>query len=330
MRTIAFFNNKGGVGKTTLVYHLAFMLRELGHRVLLADLDPQANLTSMCLDEDRVEALWSATPRQTVFSSIALLKRGVGDVVTPHVEEVVPGVNLIPGDLAVSEFEDDLSSSWPECLDRKERGFRVTTAFSRLIRLAAKDHSADYTLVDVGPNLGAINRTALISSDYVIIPAAPDLFSVQGLENVGPRLRQWRGEWQERIQKRPKELDFDLPPGSMQPVGYVVSRYSVHEGRQTKAFVKWLSRLPDAYRTKVQDLPSYESAPQIDTDEMCLAQLKDYRSLMPMAQEARKPMFALRPGDGAIGGHQAAVQRCFQDFKILADKIIAKTGEPRN
>ena len=57
MKTIAFFNNKGGVGKTTLVYHIAWMLAELGQRVLAADLDPQANLSSMFLEEERLEEL---------------------------------------------------------------------------------------------------------------------------------------------------------------------------------------------------------------------------------------------------------------------------------
>jgi chromosome partitioning protein len=55
---ITFFNNKGGVGKTSLVYHIAWMLADLGHRVLAADLDPQANLTSAFLDEAEVELLW--------------------------------------------------------------------------------------------------------------------------------------------------------------------------------------------------------------------------------------------------------------------------------
>lgn len=57
MKTIAFFNNKGGVGKTTLVYHLAAMIAERGERVLAVDLDPQANLTSMFLPEGRCTLL---------------------------------------------------------------------------------------------------------------------------------------------------------------------------------------------------------------------------------------------------------------------------------
>lgn len=58
MKTVAFFNNKGGVGKTTLVYHLTWMLADRGERVLAVDLDPQANLTSMFLLEDALEDLW--------------------------------------------------------------------------------------------------------------------------------------------------------------------------------------------------------------------------------------------------------------------------------
>ena len=55
---LTFFNNKGGVGKTSLVYHLAWMLYDLGHRVLACDLDPQANLTAAFLNEERLESLW--------------------------------------------------------------------------------------------------------------------------------------------------------------------------------------------------------------------------------------------------------------------------------
>lgn len=57
MKTIAFFNNKGGVGKTSLVYHLAWMYADRGLRVLVADLDPQANLTAMFIDDDRLKPL---------------------------------------------------------------------------------------------------------------------------------------------------------------------------------------------------------------------------------------------------------------------------------
>jgi cellulose biosynthesis protein BcsQ len=55
---VTFFNNKGGVGKTSLVYHVAWMLAGMGSRVVAADLDPQANLTANFLDEEQLEKLW--------------------------------------------------------------------------------------------------------------------------------------------------------------------------------------------------------------------------------------------------------------------------------
>jgi chromosome partitioning protein len=321
MKTVAFFNNKGGVGKTSLVYHLAWMFSELGHQVVAADFDPQANLTSMCLDDDRLLEIWRSNPRPTVYSAIAPLKKGVGEVSLKRLESVSSRLSLLVGDLELSSFEDDLSANWSRALDRDERAFRVTTAFSRIVDQAGAASGAKLALIDVGPNLGAINRAALIAADYVVIPAAPDLFSVQGLENVGPRLVSWRDEWQERKNKLPPELDIRIPGGEMRPIGYVVSRHSVREGRQVKAFRNWLDRLPGIYRTKVDgEIGNFDHL-SIDTDERCLAQLKDYRSLMPMAQEARKPMFMLKPADGAIGGHQGAVRECYNDFKILSDQI---------
>jgi chromosome partitioning protein len=326
MITIAFFNNKGGVGKTTLVYHLMWMFAELGYRVLAADLDPQANLTSMTIDEERLTELWEKRPRPTVYSAIEPLMKGIGEVSLKSAEPVSSSIFIALGDLELSSFEDDLSASWPRCLDRIERAFRVTTAFARIIGQANEIVDADIGLIDVGPNLGAINRAALIAADYVIIPAAPDLFSVQGLENVGPRLMSWREEWQERRLKPPKGIDFDLPRGDMRPIGYVVSRYSVREGREVKAFRRWLQRLPMIYREKVEGAPDLIESIPMESDDRCLAQLKDYRSLMPMAQEARKPMFLLKPSDGAIGGHQGAVRDCYKDFKGLATLIASKIG----
>jgi hypothetical protein len=64
----------------------------------------------------------------------------------------------------------------------------------------------------------------------------------------------------------------------------------------------------------------------VEHDPHCLAQLKHYRSLMPMAMEARKPIFHLRPADGALGAHVAAAQRCGDDFRRLTHAIARKTG----
>lgn len=326
MKTIALFNNKGGVGKTSLLYHLGFMFAELGHRTLLADLDPQANLSSMCLTDDRLEAIWHLQPRPTIYGAIERLKRGVGDIERIEQESVATHLGLVSGDLQLSELEDDLSQQWPKCLDHDERAFRVTTALHRVITDVGQRFGAEVALMDVGPNFGAINRAALIAANYVVVPVAPDLFSMQGLGNVGPRLDDWRRGWQDRRNRAPN-LDFALPDGAMRPLGYVVSRHSVLAGGAVKAFQRWIDRMPEVYRTSFG-----EGAPAADldvsTDEFCLAQLKDYRSLMPMAQEAKKPMFLLRPADGAIGGHQGAVRQAYLDFQALAQQLWTRIHDP--
>jgi len=322
---IAFFNNKGGVGKTSLVYHLAWMYAEMGIRVVAADLDPQANLTAAFLDEDRLEVLWpDGDHPETVFGCIQPLLRGIGDVSEPYLETVEDRLALVVGDLLLSGFEDELSESWPSCLDRKERSFRVMSAFWRVLQKAADSQRADVILIDLGPNLGAINRAALIASDYVVVPLSPDLFSLQGLRNLGPTLRRWRQEWAERLGRNPV-ADLKLPGGRMQPVGYVVLQHSVRLDRPVKAYDKWIARIPEVYRTVVLDEP-WENGVSVTTDPHLLALLKHYRSLMPLAQEARKPMFHLRPADGAIGAHVQAVQGAYADFHALAGAIAKRTG----
>jgi cellulose biosynthesis protein BcsQ len=325
MKTIAFFNTKGGVGKTSLVYHLAWMYADLGLDVLAADLDPQANLTSMFLEDERLEALWGANgdDRLTVYGALRPLLEGTGDVSSPHVEQVGPGLGLVVGDLALSAAEDELSSQWPDCLDRKPRAFRVLSALWRILHKASDRTGAGLVLVDVGPNLGAFNRAALVTADYVVVPLAPDLYSLQGLRNLGPTLRRWQKEWAERRERSPVE-DLELPKGTMQPIGYIVMQHAVRLDRPVKAYARWIERIPQVYRQAVLN-EDPQPGLTIERDRNALATLKHYRSLMPLAQEARKPMFHLRAADGAIGGHAKAVQDCYNDFRVLASTVAERS-----
>ncbi len=324
---IAFFNNKGGVGKTSMVYHLSWMLADRGLRIIAADLDPQANLTAAFLDEDRLEHLFpSRRESPTFFGCVEPLKKGTGDIAPPHLEPITPRLSLILGDMTLSTFEDQLSEVWPKCTDRDERAFRVTSAFWRILQLGAQTHQADAVLIDLGPNLGAINRAALIASDFVVIPLGPDLFSLQGLENLGPALRRWREEWRERLQKNPV-ADLPLPRGTIAPIGYMVLRHSIRLDRPVKAFDRWIARIPPTYRQAVLDEPEDNSSLlTVDNDPNCIAKLKDYRSLMPMAQEARKPMFFLKPADGALGAHANAVVAVYGDFLAVARQVASRSG----
>lgn len=329
MISIAFFNNKGGVGKTSLVYHTAWMFAQLGYRPLAVDLDPQSNLSIMALDEERLEALWSDDDHpETLYGAVQPLFGGTGDVRKAHIEELTESLGLLVGDLALSKIEDDLSTEWPRCLEGRERAFRVTTAFWRVINEASLRHQADVVLIDVGPNLGAINRATLVAASHVVVPVAPDLFSLQGLKNLGPTLRLWRSTWKQALPKVPTSLG-DVPNGEMTPAGYVLMQHAERLGRPTKAYAKWQQRLPSAYRDSVLG-KSIRAGQAVRTpDPEQIQRIKHYRSLMPMAMESRKPMFSLKPADGAIGAHQSNVQQCYGDFQSLVQEIAKRVKLPK-
>ena len=235
---LTFFNNKSGVGKTSLVYHAAWMLSELGRGVLVVDLDPQATLTAAFLDEDALAELWDedySSPPKTIYRCVKPLTE-VGDIMEPELHRAAQGLYLLPGDLALSGFEDNLSTEWPGCLGSQNlyRPFRVITAFWQIIQQGAEQSGADIVLVDVGPSLGAINRSALIATDYVVVPLAADPFSRQGLLNLGPTLRRWRADWRLRLENWDVP-GFDLPAGTMWPIGYLIQQHGVRLSRPVQA-----------------------------------------------------------------------------------------------
>ena len=323
---LTFFNNKGGVGKTSLIYHLASMMSDIGHRVLACDLDPQANLTTMFLEEGRLEAIYtddgSPSSASTIFRCVKPLMQ-VGDLQPPRLQQITTDLHLIPGDLALAGFEDTLSAEWPNALGSSDlyRPFRILTAFSTIMQSGAQQMKASIILADVGPNLGAINRSALIATDYVVVPLGADLFSLQGLRNLGPTLKRWRQDWRNRRENWPQP-DFELPEGRMAPIGYVVQQHSVRLSRPVKAYDKWVNRMPEEYARSLLEKPHGPYAQSPDHDERSLATVKHYRSLVPMAQEARKPIFKLASADGAIGGHAASVSDAYTDFRELALRIL--------
>ena len=321
---LTFFNNKGGVGKTSLVYHLSWIFSEMGKKVVAIDLDPQANLTSAFLPEEKLEELWDAElllPKATTIYRCVQPLMEVGDIQEPITQRIRSTLHLVPGDLALAGFEDFLSQEWPNSLGSGNllRAFRVLTAFWIVAQKAAVQHQADLILADVGPNLGAINRSALIGSDYVVIPLAADLFSLQGLRNLGPTLRNWRLDWRKRLDNW-SSPSFALPEGKMATLGYLVQQHSERLSRPVKAYDRWAARIPRVYRESV--LSDKSTPPLMADDPLCLARLKHYRSLVPMAQEARKPIFQLTAADGAIGSHSYGVQEARKDFNSLAQSIL--------
>jgi hypothetical protein len=110
----------------------------------------------------------------------------------------------------------------------------------------------------------------------------------------------------------------------MQAIGYVTMLHAERErNRPTLAYQRWLERIPHIYQVEMLNDPK-RTPPSLETDPNRLGTLRHYLSLMPMAQEAHKPIFFLKPADGIIGSHFYAVRSAYQDFETLAQNIYSQ------
>ncbi len=327
---LTFFNNKGGVGKTSLLYHLAWMFADLDKRVVAVDLDPQSNLTAAFLDEERIESLWNDnTGGATIFHAVKPLT-GIGDIAEPKIQKITDNLYLIPGDVGLSSYEDTLSKGWSESLDDDNlyRPMRILSSFWQVMQMAANQVEADIILVDIEPNLGAINRSVLIATDYVMIPLSADFFSLRSIPYLGSTLKSWNESWQLRLNHYAnacsnQSQQMHLPSGKAMPIGYLCPISTMRGHMMPKIHQLLLERIHNLYKNHIIDQTMNDA---VQDDEYCLGLIKNYRSLAILSQEHRKPIFKLTAADGAIGSHAAAVQDARRDFQALANKIAEKIG----
>jgi len=316
------------------------MLSRLGLRVLAADLDPQANLTAYFCPIDDIEALWSEPERPVHISNcLAPLFRDVhpSPVPTPVLWDTDrpprlfgSQLALVPGNLGLGSYEDNLANAWLQ-LRTASPGPSIgqTLSLWTVLKRAAEVYQPDAVLVDVGPNLGAITRAALLATDLVIVPLAADAFSIQGLRNLGPTLARWRKTWQSvRRAAQESGVSDELPAGDMAPAGYVVLQHAVRKNRPVKAYQTWFEQIPLNYQRAILDASTGVAPKDPSQDPHCIGQVRHYQSLVPLSQDANKPMFDLKAGDGAIGGHQNYVSECYENFEQLAISLAERCGLP--
>ena len=253
---ISIFNHKGGVGKTTLTMNLASALAATGKRVLLVDTDPQCNLTSYLVADEVVDDLLDNSDGKkgkTVWSALKPVSEAMGGVstITP-IELGINNLFLIPGDIRLSEFEADLTEFWGQCLQRKVKGFRGTTALSELVNEVSAKLDIDFVFYDSGPNIGPLNRAILLDCDCFIVPVACDLFSLRALKTLGRTLVEWIAAWSTISDLAPEETY--LLPGRPRFLGYIAEGFRVWGGSVTREHSKFLSRIEKEIHSQVVTL----------------------------------------------------------------------------
>jgi cellulose biosynthesis protein BcsQ len=345
VKVICLFNHKGGVSKTTTTFNLGWMMAEKGTRVLLADFDPQCNLTGMVLGFkgiDDLASLYSQDPPNNVRDGLAPAfesqPRPVTAVKCVPVTQQKDGLFLLPGHIGLAEYETTLG------IAQELSGSLLTLrnlpgSIRHLLNVTADAYAAEYVFVDMSPSLGPLNQNLLTTSDFFIVPLHPDSFSAMALSSLAQTLPRWQS-WALTAYaiEALRTADYPFPQPKAKFIGAIIQKYRPRKQKASKAFQNWIDELikglkemlfPALQKANLVDRKSFEdrlgSEPWIS-----LLEVADFNSLIAESQKHQVPVYALTASQtgqqGAVWEQtEESMKVFFNAFSECADKVIKLT-----
>lgn len=338
MKTLVFFNNKGGVGKTTLACNVvSYMNTKKNKRALLIDADPQCNATQAMLGDDVLQDVYLSGSEQikTLYTYLSPIGDGDSDIASGIT--AIPatlnnfGTPLIPGHPNMSVVEDQLSTAWGELQANRLRGFRISNWVAQMSPMLS---SYDLVVFDVGPSLGALNRTILLGSDYIVTPFGCDIFSLLGIKNISSWIYGWKKQYERALHnlsedepgvvaKYPIITDLDA---QFRFAGYSVQQYvtrTFSTGRRpVQAYDRIMQMIPE---TVQQSLQPY-TAQGVQASCLELGHIPFLYSLVPLAQSSRVPVHMLAEVGAIKGAQGKQVEQFDQIMSSFCDRLLQNVG----
>ena len=364
MKLLSVFNNKGGVGKTTLTFHLANALAEMGHKTLLIDVDPQCNLTIECLDEEVIHTIWetedafiddfkaaklkltgaefdTATHEtRTIHFLLKPTEDGVSDLdILPPAKRLTKNLALIPGRLSMHLFEDKLARRWNDLYQGDPLAIRTATRIRELACEYADQYGYEFVIIDTSPSLGPLNKVVISTADGFLIPCAPDLFSLYGIRNIGKALGIWKKEFETIYKLLSDSKRSAFPKSFVRLLGYTIYNAKRYSGQSNKwnlgaGHLNYARQLPKAIRTFVP----LEVRNAFDEKLMAepigeTAVMHSHNTLVSMAQKYHLPMWrlpslqSLESVDATtIRGNRESYEATEAAYERFAEALIARTA----
>lgn len=340
-KIICLFNHKGGVSKTTTAFNLGWMMAQKGKRILLADFDPQCNLTGMVLGFKGVDDLaviyGGAQPNN--------IKDGLAPAFESQPREIAPieciqvsgndNLFLLPGHIGLAEYETTLGIA--QELSGSLLALRNLPGSVRFaLDETAVKYEIDFVLVDMSPSLGPLNQNLLTTSDYFVVPLHPDYFSSMALSSLAKVLPRWKS-WAVTAYgiDALTKADYPFPEPHITFIGSAIQKYRPRLGRASKAFQRWIDQLTEGLKETL--IPALETAHMVEPQKFRerlgiepwtpLLEAADFNSLIALSQEFQVPVYALTPQQtghaGAVWEQTQASMKLFADaFSACAEKIF--------
>jgi len=352
VKIISVFNNKGGVGKTTLTYHLAHILAEMGKKILILDLDPQCNISLYGMNEEDLEKIWRAeeniidkgfdsarrqmkdkdfdalfnSPR-TIHFLLKSVEEGISDFEQlPPPFQIADNLDLIPGRLTLFMYENKISERWTGMFLGEPLSIRTVMKIRKLSELYSERKGYDFVITDTSPSLGTLNKVIISTADGFIIPCLPDMFSLYGIKNIGKALTQWQRDFSVCRSILSPEKRKGFPNKYVSFLGYTIYNAEKRSGSRNK----W--KLTQAHYSYAQQIQKFiqkyipEEVRNRLSKEMLntpIGVLHSHGILSDMVQRYRKPIWSL-PDDA--GGNCQIYKDTRATYEAFADDFLKRVA----
>lgn len=324
MKSVCFFNNKGGVGKTTLLCNLAsYLATYKKKRVLVIDADPQCNASAYLLEDQRLEKILLSNSHNSLDAYYEPIRKGQGfaQELPTIINSKRFGVDVIVGDPRLSVREDLLSTDWADTRGGSPRGFQTTFAMRHLL---SRLDDYDLVFIDMGPSLGALNRSVLLGADSFLMPLSVDIFSLMAIGNILNAFTAWKGDLDVAIERhRAQEGEQFLVAGkpvswSLEFSGYVMQQYRAKKKEGERVAVEAFERIIEKQREEIERISAFFGCDKLN---MNLGEVPTLSSVIPLSQQAHAPIFDLGAKDGIVGSQYTRVAEARQFFAKIANRF---------
>lgn len=361
MKVISIFNNKGGVGKSTLAFHLSHILAESGKKTLMIDLDPQCNLTICGMNEETLHNIWQdedpfiedfeaaknsksdvefaeflSTPK-TIHFLLKPTEDGQGEISNlPPTFHIRENLDLIPGRLTIHQYENKISERWSGSYLGDPLSIRTITKIREIAEEYSHANNYDFIIIDTSPSLGSLNKVIISTVDGFLIPALPDMFSSYGIRNIGNALNVWQKEFNTMYGLISEDKRSRFPNNFVRFLGYTIYNAKKYSGTTewdlALAHYNYAQEIPAIIEQFIsQGIREHLTTAQVHTPIGLTAVMHSHNTLPNMSQKYKLPIWNipasqnLDPGDrGTIMGNRHIYEATRGKYLEFLDSFLER------